>query len=237
VLKGTIAVVTGATGGIGRAVARQLSAGGAHLILLGRSEARLRVVQDQLPASGAETLAADLADPTAIRRGCGAILGQHPAIHVLVHCAGQFLHASPGDTETPQARRLFDVNFWGPLTLTRELLPALRQGQADVVFVNSSAVRRVARDVAIYRAAKAALHAAAESLREELNPLGIRILSVFPGRTATAMQEAAHQAEGRTYRPERLLQPDDIAEVICHAIRAPRTAEITEIHLRPMLPP
>ena len=88
-----------------------------------------------------------------------------------------------------------------------------------------------------YAATKAALKAMADSLREEVNPDGVRVLSIFVGRTATPMQAALHEAEGKEYRPERLLQPEDIASTIVHALCMPRTAEITEVDIRPMQKP
>jgi NADP-dependent 3-hydroxy acid dehydrogenase YdfG len=69
----------------------------------------------------------------------------------------------------------------------------------------------------------------------EMNEKGIRVLSVFLGRTATAMQAAVHAHEGESYRPERLVQPDDVASVVASALLLPRTAEITDISIRPML--
>ena len=76
-----------------------------------------------------------------------------------------------------------------------------------------------------------------DSLRDEVNEDGVRVLSVFPGRTATPRQERIHAGEGREYRPERLLQPADVASVVVCALELPRTAEVTDISLRPFLKP
>ena len=75
----------------------------------------------------------------------------------------------------------------------------------------------------------------ADSFRDEVNERGVRVLSVFVGRTASRMQAAVHEHEGRPYRPERLLQPDDVASMIVAALQLPRTAEVTDLHIRPML--
>jgi NADP-dependent 3-hydroxy acid dehydrogenase YdfG len=74
----------------------------------------------------------------------------------------------------------------------------------------------------------------ANALREEVNPFGVRVLNIFPGRTATPRMRALFAAEGRRYRPAALLQPEDIAAMIVQALSLPRTAEVTEIHIRPM---
>lgn len=70
-----------------------------------------------------------------------------------------------------------------------------------------------------------------------MNPGGVRVLSVLAGRTATPMQAALHKAEGKEYRPERLLQPEDIASVVINALRLPRTAGVTDVDIRPMQKP
>jgi NADP-dependent 3-hydroxy acid dehydrogenase YdfG len=120
--------------------------------------------------------------------------------------------------------------------ITQALLPALRVRCGQVVFVNSSAGVNMqgTRHIAGYAACKHALRALADCLRAEVNIDGIRVLSVYPGRTATAMQEAIHMREGRLYNPEDLLQPDDVVAAVITALDMPRTAELTDIMLRPM---
>jgi NADP-dependent 3-hydroxy acid dehydrogenase YdfG len=229
------ALITGATGGIGRAACRQLAAGGARLILLGRSALRLNELAGELGASDAERIVADLARADDLAGAARQILASHRELHLLLHCAGQYLRDDQAGEQ--DVRDALAVNCSGPLALTQLLLPSLQAGQADIVFVNSSIVARPAAQLTAYRDAKLALRAAADALRAECNPLGIRVLSVFPGRTATAMQAEVHRLEGRPYRPERLLQPEDLAALMLQATSMPRTAEVTEIHVRPMLPP
>ena len=84
---------------------------------------------------------------------------------------------------------------------------------------------------------KHALKAIADSLRAELNPHGVRVLSVYLGRTASEMQKRIYEKEGKPYRPELLLQPEDVASVILNALCLPGTAEVTDIHIRPMIKP
>ena len=101
--------------------------------------------------------------------------------------------------------------------------------------MNSSAAGSAPASHAAYAASKAGLRAFADSLRAEVNRDGIRVLSVFPGRTATAMQAAIFDAEGKAYRPELLLQPDDVAAAVIAALDLPRTAELTDLHVRPAI--
>jgi NADP-dependent 3-hydroxy acid dehydrogenase YdfG len=75
----------------------------------------------------------------------------------------------------------------------------------------------------------------ADSLRDEVNPDGVRVLSIFAGRTATPMQETVHHLENKAYDSRLLLQPEDIASVVINALALPRTAEVTDIHIRPLV--
>src|SRR5690242_6858519 len=100
--------------------------------------------------------------------------------------------------------------------------------------MNSSAGLSARAGVGQYAATKHALRAIADTLREEVNTDGIRVLSVFPGRTASPMQATVHANEGRVYHPDHLIQPEDIAKVVIDALSLPRTAEIMDIRIRPL---
>ena len=129
------------------------------------------------------------------------------------------------------------TNVRAPYLLTRALLPSLRAAQGEVVFINSSAGLTARAGIAQYAATKHALKAIADSLREEVNPDGVRVLSVYPGRTATPLQARVHAEEGKAYLPERLVQPDDVASVVLNALTLPRSAELTDVIVRPRLKP
>jgi short-subunit dehydrogenase len=108
-----------------------------------------------------------------------------------------------------------------------------RKGQ--IVFLNSTAGLRARANASQYAATKHALKAVADSLREEVNPAGVRVLSLFLGRTATPMQASVFAAERREYNPGILMQPEDVAEVVVNALALSRRAEITEITMRPAI--
>jgi NADP-dependent 3-hydroxy acid dehydrogenase YdfG len=107
-----------------------------------------------------------------------------------------------------------------------------RQGQ--IVFMNSSQGMNARANAGQYAATKHALKALADSLRDEVNDAGLRVLSVFLGRTATPMQRDIHAYEQRSYHPDHLLQPEDIAAIVIKTLTLPRTAEVTEVHIRPL---
>jgi NADP-dependent 3-hydroxy acid dehydrogenase YdfG len=156
-------------------------------------------------------------------------------VDVLVHSAGVIhfgkLESVPMDEFDSQYR----VNVRGPYLLTQALLPMIKKSQGQIVFINSSAGLNAGANLSHYAATKHALKAVSDSLRAEVNGDGVRVLSVYPGRTATPMQFKVHDVEGKRYQPERLLQPDDVASVVMHALGLPRTAEITDVSIRPML--
>jgi NADP-dependent 3-hydroxy acid dehydrogenase YdfG len=114
------------------------------------------------------------------------------------------------------------------------MLPMMKPHDGQIVFINSSVGLKAKAGVSQYAATKHALRAIADSLREEVNVNGIRVLSVFPGRTDTPMQKTVQRMEERSYQPERFMQPEDVAAVVINALVLPRSAEVTDIHIRSM---
>lgn len=233
-LAGQIAVVTGASSGIGAAITLTLAAAGATVCLVGRNRAALDGVAARADVA-ARAYAADLAHDDDLRRLAAQLLREHPAIDVLVHSAGTFASAPFEAAPLDEFDRLYRVNLRAPFALTQALLPSLRQRRGQIVFINSSAGLAAKGGMSQYAATKHALKALADSLREEANPDGVRVLSVYPGRTASPMQAAIHAQERREYRPERLLQPEDVASVVLNALSLPRSAEITDVQVRPLV--
>jgi NADP-dependent 3-hydroxy acid dehydrogenase YdfG len=231
-LTNQVAVVTGASSGIGKAIALALGAQGATLCLLGRN---IDTVQFTAPRVAKFTV--DLGDEPQIHEVASKLQKDLGGVDILIHSAGLFV-PDRADTVTPADFDLQQlVNVRAPGLLTQELLPALQARRGQIVFINSSVARRSPVGVIQYTATKTSLKAFADSLRDKVNPSGVRVLSVYPGRTATPMQAAIHRLEGKEYRPERLLQPEDIASVVINALCLPRTAEVTEIDIRPMQKP
>jgi NAD(P)-dependent dehydrogenase (short-subunit alcohol dehydrogenase family) len=235
-LQGKVAVVTGASGGIGGALADALAEAGADLFLGGRDRERLDAVAERAGRHGRRALvhAADLADEAAVDEMAERLTAELGGADVLVHAAGVFHLGTVDETPVAELDRQLAVNLRAPYLLTRALLPGLRRRRGEIVFVNSSVSGRAG--VSAYAASKQALKTFADSLRDEVNRDGVRVLSVFPGRTASAMQEEIHRLEEKPYRPERLLQPEDVAAAVVQALGLPRTAEITDLHVRPMRP-
>lgn len=226
------AVVTGAGSGIGRAIACALAQQGMNVLLIGRDVAKLECVaaaaRDRM-----RILPVDLSCADAVSRVVAAL---EPQLHVLVHSAGLYDRGPVTTMDTERWAALDRVNVYAPMLLTAGCLEHLRAAKGQVVFVNSSAGLRASPETAAYAAGKHALKAAVDVLRQEVNPDGIRVLSIFPGRTDTPMQQAIHAVEGRDLRPETLMRPEDVASMILAALALPRSAEVTDIIMRPMQP-
>jgi len=236
-LRGMVAVVTGASGGIGEAIALCLAQEGARLLLSGRSEEKLELVAETARdlSPGVETFAADLTGDGQVRALAARAEVAFGGVDVLIHSIGLFAAGALETAAVEDLDRMLGVNLRIPYLLTQSLLPSLLARQGQVVFVNSSAGHHPGRaGWGAYAASKHALRAFADSLRDEVNKRGVRVITVYPGRTATSMQEEVHRFEGKPYDPERFLQPEDVATAVLAALGMPRTAEVTDLHVRPM---
>ncbi len=221
------AIVTGASGRIGLEVARGLAAEGLRVTLVGRHEELLRRAAAAV-GGGAEIVTADLTEEagiTAVARACP------DRLDVLVHAAGLFHHGPVADVSAATWTQLLAINLCAPMLLSSACLPQLRKAGGQVVFINSTAGFSDA--LGAYAASKHALRVAGETLRRELNGSGVRVLSVFPGRTDTDMQARVLKAEGRPDAHIPLIPPVDLAAAILAALAAPRSLEITDLVVRP----
>jgi NADP-dependent 3-hydroxy acid dehydrogenase YdfG len=236
---GQTALVTGASSGIGRALALALAAAGAHVALVGRRVDQLEAVAAEARSLGstAGTFPADLSEPRGIAALMERLHRDLSRLDILAHAAGAITVGATSGAEVADLDRQYATNVRAPYALTQALLPMLRRQQGQIVFLNSTVGLRAAANVGQYAATKHALRALADSLRDEVNADGVRVLSVFLGRTATPMQASIHAAEGKPYAPDRLVQPDDVAAVILSALSLPRTAEVTDVSIRPMQKP
>jgi short-subunit dehydrogenase len=231
---GKTAIVTGGSGGIGKAIATALAVRGTDLCLLGRNERSLIQLANRITGQNrVQVYRCDLAVPEQIENFAADFKRDFDSIDFLIHCAA-IISLGPTQKNTVDTLDVqFATNVRAPYILTQTFLPMLRSSQGHIVFINSTAGLSAEANVGQYAATKHALKAITDSLRQEVNPDGIRVLSIFNGRTATPMQATVHAAEGRAYRPERLIQPDDIASVVIHALSLPKTAEITDVQIRP----
>ena len=232
-----VALVTGASSGIGKAIACALGTCGVRLALVGRKLEALKTVTSACGSTSPnlKTYACDLLDKAQIQALTRSVGEDFGGVDILVHSAGVFAQAQLEAASPADFDNQYRVNLLAPHLLTQLLSPSLRKRKGQVVFINSSVARGGARaGLGQYAATKTGLKAIADCFREEFNSEGVRVLSVFLGRTATSMQKNIFEQEGREYKPERLLQPTDVASMVVTCLSLPRTAEVTEIDIRPM---
>ncbi|MFJ8628203.1 SDR family oxidoreductase [Kitasatospora sp. NPDC093550] len=223
-------LITGAGSGIGAVLATKLAERGDDLWLLARDARRAAELRERFP--GARTLVGDLGDPAKLSWAFGH---QQPPVELdsLLHVAGVVELGTVGDLPVKSWQETLNVNLVAPAELTRLLLPSLRLAKGHVVFVNSGAGLNAHAEWSAYAASKHGLKALADSLRAEEHPGGVRVTSVYPGRTATPMQAKVHQQEGKDYDAGRWIAPESVAAAVLAALDASRDAQITDITVRP----
>lgn len=225
---GQIILVTGASSGIGRAVALKCAAEGATILACGRDEERLEQARRVSPEPGRWiNLARDLTqDMHLLPEWTRELAERYGRFFGFVHCAGAAVMDTIRNFDLEQSRRLFDINFNAPLLLARGIADrrAHVKGGA-MLFISSASGVIPEMGHLLYGATKAALIAAAKSVAQETATLGLRVNCVAPGIVETPMQEAAEAFMGPAYREQQLKGyplgfgvPQDIAEIACFLI-------------------
>lgn len=234
--KDQVAVITGASSGIGKAIALGLAAKAATVCLVGRQHSKLEEVAERARATAPRvfTHSVDLTRDEDIEKLKALVQRDCGHVDLLVHSAGIIFLGPIERAPIAEFDQQYRANVRAPYALTQALLPMLRSRRGQIVFINSSMGLATRANVGQYSATKHALKAIADTLREEVNAEGVRVLSVYPGRTATPQQAAIHKMEGKEYHPEVLMQPEDIAAVVINALSLERTAEVTNINIRPL---
>jgi NADP-dependent 3-hydroxy acid dehydrogenase YdfG len=235
--KDQIAVITGASNGIGRAIAIELASKGARCYLVARRKEKLEETVKLIGAAAVKpvVLDADLTSREDIDRVRSVIEKDGGKLDILVHSAGIYYSARTEEASADEFERLFHANVKGPFELTQSLLPALRNAKGQIIFINSSQGLNAGAGAGQFAATQHSMKAFADSLRAEVNEDGVRVTSLYLGRTATSRMESMYDKQGKKYQPELLIQPEDIAGVVSNAISLARTAEITDITIRPMI--
>lgn len=222
-------LITGAGSGIGRLIAERLHARGDRLVLLARSAARADELASAFPES--VLVVSDLSRPATI---APAVQARMPdTIDTVVHAAGIVRLGPVADLPVDAWESQLAVNLVSPAELTRVALPSVRAARGQIVFVNSGAGLTAHPDWAAYAASKHGLKALADALRREEEPHGVRVTSVYPGRTATPMQAEVHAQEGASYDPSRWIDPASVVAAVLAAIDLPRDAVISDVTVRP----
>jgi short-subunit dehydrogenase len=224
--KNTRVVVTGASSGIGKAIAQALATEGAQVHAVARSWPNA--------VDGWKLHHADFMVEADVRRLAAEVTNDEYPVDLLVHCAGALEFGLVAHFSMAQLDAMYQVNVRAPFLLTQLLLPALTQSRGQIVFINSSAAIATNTSLAGYSSTKAALKSIADCLRMEVNSSGVRVMSVYPGKTASVMQQRAHELVDKPYDSASLMQPENVAQMVLSALALPKTAEMTDLHIRPM---
>ena len=234
-LKDKIAIVTGATSGIGKAIALSLIREGAVTCPVGRNADSLQDVLTHAQKSNqcAKSYQIDLTIDEDVERLSRNLEKDFGNIDILIHSAGVISMDTLECASIEDLDQQYRINVRAPYMLTKLLLPMIKSRQGQIVFINSNVGLKARANIGQYAATKHALRAIADSLREEVYFEGIRVLSIYPGRTATPMQALVHKMEEKIYDPSKFIQPEDVAAVVTNTLALPQTVEVTDINMSP----
>lgn len=237
-LKGKVAVVTGASSGIGRAIAKKLSANGCKVVLSSRSTGKLKDLQSHL---NSESFIAemDVADTESVSKAFKKIKQQFKKIDILVNCAGIMPLTYLKNRHLDEWLDTIEINVKGPLRCSYEALPSMKeQNSGHIINIASVDGKEVFPGGAVYGASKAALIALSTAMRMELSPeFNIRITAIEPGTVDTPLREDITDEEllkDKDYGgDEAKLKPEDIANAVYYALSQPESVNVNELLIKP----
>lgn len=228
-LAGKVAVVTGASQGIGEAAARAFAAEGCHVLLAARSEARLAKLAKDLEAQHkvrALAVPTDVRSWDAIQALAAAAKREFHHVDVLVNNAGVGIGGTVLDMSVEHLDETLEVNLRGPFLVSKALVPLMREG-GTVLNIASVVAREGIPGLSAYSASKAGLRNFSEALAKELAPRGLRVVCVMPGYVATAMVSDA------PFQEKDMVQPEHLAEVLVQLATQPDSVYVDEVVVWP----
>jgi NAD(P)-dependent dehydrogenase (short-subunit alcohol dehydrogenase family) len=232
-LRNRVALVTGATRGIGLATARALAAEGCHLVVTGRDETALEKIRRELAGRKLRVLSqvCDVRDPHSVDNLFRAIRSEFRRLDIVINNAG-ITHANLPVEKLPYPvwKDVLATNLDGTFLVTQAALAIMKRG-GTIVNNLSVAANRVFAGSAAYNASKHAALGLTNTLREELRPRGIRVIGVLPGATDTDIWKTLWPAAPR----RKMMAPETVAEVIVQAILLPANATVETLEIRPSI--
>ncbi|MDA8446461.1 SDR family NAD(P)-dependent oxidoreductase [Paracidovorax valerianellae] len=246
-LAGTVAIVTGASSGIGAATARRLAMAGASVALLARRQDRLDLLVTEIEAAGgtAFSVPSDIADQTQATAAVQTVIDRFGRIDILINNAGLMLLGPIVGADVEEWERMLAINVRGLLYITHAALPHLLtaaadgpRNVADVVNISSVAGRRASALFGVYNLTKFGVNGFTESLRQEITQNHVRVGVLEPGAVATELGSHNNdRVQTEMLEPfnaqHQVLQADDIADGIEFMVTRPRHASIAELFIMP----
>lgn len=242
-IQSKVALITGASSGIGAGVAKLLAANGVKVGLAARREDKLKAVLKEIRQAGGEGLVVemDVVDPAAVKKGVEAVVKAYGTIDILVNNAGLMPLSDVESLKVDEWHRMVDVNIKGLLNTTAAVLPILiKQNSGHIFNLSSIAGRKLFKGLSVYCATKHAIAAFSDIMRMEIAPkYKIKVTSLQPGAVdtelydhitdATYIKAMADLAKQMTF-----LQPEDIAQSVLYAVQAPDHVNVSEIFVLPI---
>ena len=230
-LRGKVALITGASRGIGLAIARALAAEGCNLVITSRNKTTLAKACRELKAKNAHVLSClcDVRDPVSVRDLMAAVQGRFHNIDILINNAGiAHSNLSVAELSLESWREVIDTNLTGMFLITRDALPLMKSGG---VIVNnlSIAAKRVFAGSSAYNASKHGALGFTNTLREELREKGIRVMARLPGATDTAIWNTLWPEAPR----KKMMQPETVAQAVANALVLPTESTVEELVIMP----
>lgn len=241
-IKGKIALITGASSGIGAATAKKLAAEGAIVGLMARRKERLETVVSAIEGVGGQAIAlpVDVTNPGAVRDAIGTVIDRFGRVDVLVNNAGLMPLSDVDSLKVDEWKRMVDVNISGVLNATAGVLPhMIAQHEGHIFNMSSIAGRKVFTGLTVYCATKAAVAAFSDGLRMEISPKhNIRVTCIQPGAVKSELydqitDESYRQQMDDLARRMTFLEGEDIADTILFALNAPKHMDVAELFVLP----
>jgi NAD(P)-dependent dehydrogenase (short-subunit alcohol dehydrogenase family) len=234
-LNGKVAFVTGASRGIGLAIARRLVGEGIRVAAVGKDEARLSQARPTLEAAGPapiETLRADVRSSGDVERAVAAAVARFGGLDIVINNAGVGVFADVAAMSAAQWSEVIDTNLTGVFNVCRAAIPHLRErGGGFIINISSLAGKNPFAGAAAYCASKSGLNAFSEALMQEVRYDGIRVSAVLPGSVATGFA-AGDEGRGADWK----IAPDEVAEVVLNLLRHDPRSLPSRVELRPSKP-
>lgn len=240
-LTGKVALVTGASSGIGEAIALCLAESGAIVALCARRADRLDGLAERISALGARAIAipGNVTIEDDARRAVAETVDTFGRIDILINSAGIMEAGGIENCDTELYRRVIDVNFMGTVYACAAAVPhMLAQGEGDVITISSLAGRKGGPMTSAYSASKHAVNFMTDGMRQELGGRNIRVTTLMPGATETEVADSISDPNWRTaikahVTKDGVVQPRDIGEAVVFILSMPRRTNISEISIRP----
>jgi NADP-dependent 3-hydroxy acid dehydrogenase YdfG len=242
-LTGRVALVTGASSGIGAAAAEALAAAGATVAVVARRADRLDALVSQIEERGgkAVSMPGDVIDEQVAQGVVTETLRRFGRLDILVNSAGIIDSGGVENADTARYRRVLDINLMASLYTSRAVIGPMRaQGGGDIINISSTAGRRASVLFNAYSASKFALTAMTEALRQEVGRHGIRVCIIEPGATTTEVSEGIADPTYRKFihehvRKEGAMKAQDVAAAIVFVVSLPPRANVSELLIRPTI--